>query len=725
MRKLIAMLMLLPTLALAVNPTNFFRGYPWSANVTTTWNQVESTNNIIRQLMLQLKDRCDVVSRPDLGNYENHIALWAGVKTNYVYMEGSYTQHPNINLQMTNVILNTYSNFAYGYPEPNTFSSALVATGQPYVSREMLAFLNTGIIQVAYYYAAITNVDTYFSNGVIETPRYSMASLALAAGYTNNVSNLVYNAGGQIIHGDWNWQTELPSNGVMTLAALDERAAYIAQLKYVVFNGKPCSPYRIGDKKRNWPYSGERDEYNSDNTELYHAVNRMPFAWRQTSLDTSRVPLFFTMNSQYPNWTDAVGSFYQDYNPTWDGSVYVNNGFAITNLPSDWPRSGWYENISADRNLSISRDNTNHPLWTVTTTPTFQRDTGFQPDIFLETSNQLTMVDNTIGTVVFVSNWHTDNNLNVPVRSGIYSLKLASYWQDAHFDVYSDPYSPPHYTTVTNESWTTITTGTITSVIATNSTTNLVNVSSTIKSFDVWGDYLKFSGLTKYTNHISDMAVPPYDKPTTQIVERVFTNYTDLYQSTYKSNYFWIYSGNVATGEYVWVTTNKGPEQTSGSLLITNLTISADYCYRDSIRQEVYSFQPDVVTLYTNRGSTATVWAIGGDINLQSTWQNDTVYDQGHYVTDWTNYVWQFDTNAFGFNITTNAYTKLAGYNTLTSVDANGMLLYRDIYDHSAVNGQPYGYLVFDFTEHPSTARQFWGIRDCIFILEYAFTNRY
>ena len=726
MRKLLALLMLLPSMTLAVNPTNHFRGYPWSANVTTTWNKVESTNNIIKQLMLQLRDRCIVAGRDDLGNYETTVPLWAGVKTNYVYMEGSYTQHPHINLQITNTVLNAYSNFAYSYPDPNTFESALTATGQPYVTKELLAFLNTGIIQIAYYYASITNIDNYFNTGVIEIPRFSMASLSLAAGYSNNVSNIVYNAGDQIVSADWKWQTDLPSNGVVTLAALDERAAYISQLKYVLFNGQPCSPFRVGEKKNNWPYAAGHAESENVDDSQYATVTRMPFAWRQTSLDTTRTPGFYIMNGDYPSWTDIIATEYGGYAPDWDGGGYSGNYFMITNLPSDWPNCGWYDFVNADIDLVVGRDNTNHLTWVVTSDFSFPRVVGYSPLIYLETSNSLSMTYNAAQVVTFVANWHVPNHTGgAEVRSGVYGLKIASYWSDSVWSNYPDPYDPPHFSSITSYTYNVETTSRVTTVIGTNSMTNLTTTTEMAKSFYVWGDYLKYSGSSRYSTNVINLPVPEYQVPVTQVVDSVFTNYEDLFVDSYRSNYVSIYDYYVNTGEYIDLSTNHGMEETSGTLTIDNLTIDPSYGYRDSVRQEVYAFKPDAVAIYTNVASTATVWMIGGDINLHDYWQLDTVYDQGHYVSDWANYVWMFDTNAFGFNISTNKYEKVAGYDTISKVDAKKMLLYTNMYSSSASDGQPYGFYAEGYSLHPDNARQFWGVRNCIFIFEYAFTNRY
>ena len=718
-----------------LNPANSFSNWPWSSYTNQFWQDVESTNHIVKQLMLAISDRAKPVSLSNLTDYQKYYILYAGIKTNYSYITNIgtnyYTNHPQIKLSLSNYTDNTFGYYSYLYPSNagNPSTTYVTATGVVYLTKDICDWINNGIISLSSNYLAITNDPaTFFGTAPypMTAPGFTMSNLLVSAGFGNNCTGVI-----------WHWQTELPSNGVVTLKALDERAACLAQMRYLRIPGKACTPwfYFAGSASGPHPLNVENI------TSPYMEVDGHSFAWRQreqTGWPTDPMQVIqltkLVTENQYSNvWTNSIAVNFP--NDPWNkidvgepNEAWLYSGYIVTN-PPDWSHCGWMMSWVVFKDFYIERTNWwDHTNWVICSTYDELTDDLYHPadDIFVVVTGNTYSVNQIYG----IYNQYTPYE---------YSTRIISYWTNAAYD-YAPYYSPYYYGDSSYEKLVTNSDKTATTI----SNVVISTKPSTTNTLYTWGYYQTHTNnqIVNFTNLCTNGS---FRIPQTNITYKSWTNYL-YYDITYTNipDPYWGLMAHQGQWQPYAPYNKQGAQLNNGSFTFHDLN---PINYGDQIRLKAYSYKPDIFALYTNVASTCMVFAIGGKISENAEWRKDSydriggnvdVASQTIYpvaASDWEwhedyfdgidlskGYAWAADVNIFTNPPTlyTNRYAQLASYNTLSSIDSSNMIYYTGLY-FAAMN-EPWvlGYYPFDtfFYLYP---RSFWGVKDLIWIQEFVF----
>jgi len=475
----------------------------------------------------------------------------------------------------------------------------------------------------------------------------------------------------------------------------------IAQLKYVKLNGVACN----SGVRRDEGYFSTSDQWNNfyDITTPYtlrekdalQEYTMMPFGWFQTS---------------WSNLTATVTptSFTNDYEYHFDVSIPKQG---------DWPISGWY----AYGNYHVTFD-------------CYRDDTGSSTTLYWRVNDNYADPNDRNGLELFtVSNRETyvqaDDIQAFAQRMGLdwgspRGEVFDKYWTSWEFDT-ADIYSITNIITPSSiESSNVNDYATSSRTVITDITTNITLTNTYIQIGEY--DYnrtnppptVRVTKTNSWTslNSISNYSYSYVDSQSvteTNLVgvhQESVTNYTDPYNTT---NYYWL-AVDASNGLY------------AGDASITVTDYQAYRLYLD-----VDSIKTDMTPLWTNCAGTARIYIHGCDFGLFTNHYKNT-FEAGSYGQEWTNenygYLWL--TNAYNdFKLYSNRYV-YAETNMVIPDEVTldqfkcPELRYKELYNHYTEPDKVLndGCLYDSYGKWP---RGFFGIRDAVFVVDYAFSNRW
>jgi hypothetical protein len=681
-----------------INPTNCFEAWPWtnSVNASNTWWNVERTNKVTKQIFWTLEDRARAAGRSDVPSYANTFYLNGGILTNYVYDSGTWTTQ--VKMVRSVIITNQFTGFEYPVPVDlwTDFSGTTTATGFPVVTSQMVSQIDSTLEEICPYFlpAAISNVSVYLATSAGGTnpphlPSYHFCQLLKDAGYDTGIDTAITNSWGIITNGTWHYTYPITTNGLLSLAAYTERAAYIAQLKTVLSAGMICNTneaneqsYQTHFEHRNigagaWGWdTGEAGLRLVTNSAVHAETPKFPFAWCLTSADDPHSS-FGPATTNFSEVTVAP----------------VPYGIAKA---SDWPDSGWYFQYSVEGVYDGTRSNTTKGVWIL--------DGGWWPIMGEHWATGITeSITNTF--TVTASGSSTSGTYYV------YSYACNDgTWNESTVETYSNVAAYAHtsswnlsYSQGKEWDYTRLDRG----LVAEN----------TNQALEFFGYYQTSASnvMVNITNYQTVSAVSGIVSRAEYFHE---TNTTDGF--TFE-DYEWISSVNTTT----WPSATYFDPNT---LVAETNTVDVSLAIQDETstgvwaRAKIYCFKPDMPEVYTNVASTISFWMAGGAIKESDDAATD-IWAAFSEVRDYTNWTWNYDASALSGGVVLSngvwgKFQEWTDYDDLiyNQTYSNGMIIYNTMYNSS------YGYVPFEGT---TTPRSFWAVSNAFFLIEYTFPKRF
>ena len=730
--RLILILMLLAAVASAtplVDPAPLFKDWPWTAYTNTPWETVDTNHHVIKQLQLSLEDRANAVGVYNMPAYQKEFRIAGYVYTNFSYTNWAYwTPTTNIFANTNQVMTNYNPHMALYYftnlwnarePWTNVFPKDVDVDGSGlsnsiyyiYISLQMLQSWRDAIDKVmpSYMPQGVGNVTNLQTNAwAIETemPGYTWGQLLKDADVCT-VSNELTDGYGYITNAQWVWSNAPPTfpltsttvqdSAIITLAGLSDLAACIAQLNKVKLNGVPCSPAVISDYDQfGWDNNGGYPQGVVEYTDVgtFRFGNVFPFAWAASSTDSVWYSTFVVSNA----WGDLLNP-YQEF-----------VGWTATNH-NDWTVNGWRASLSFDVDVLGTRDTNIGPPtnWAIVAFGAHNQseETGASmsfngPGTF---DMKITPVDGYyVGVEPIDTTWST-----------------GAYWRLLPSGTYDDP-------THSNQ---TINLSTTTTIDDSVSKIEKETIPTSNTDFIVYGDYVR-----RNVN-------PDGSVDTNTTVTKVWTNNQSLpaHDAIVSNDYF-----NSYTLVDSWSVTNKTTNFNSSVYIPTNFwkweikdidtsyqqaegtlsigTVSATE--RVMWKKNLCSIRTEIGQVFSNFVNKAVLYVRGGDVG------GNTAHRPAGGGSDWSSFTYSFSnapqtdlmSGLLTNRIERNKFVKVKEYSMPGDLVSDpylplSMLIFTSLYDADGGTGnyEPYHSEVL--------TRKGWAINKAVFVLQYAFTNRW
>jgi hypothetical protein len=699
--RLIAIILLFYSITSAspiVDPSPLFTGWPW-LGVENKWWEVADTNRIVKQIWLSLEDRARACGVTDAPFYSETYRFQAGIKTNWSYEDWTYwnpgttnnvkkSYFPSLGLTYEQIRVNDISPFTYYWPTnvDIQFSGVSNGTAYVYISQKMCDAITNTLVSICTNYIPSSFINDI--EGESNIPHYVFGGVLVDAGYSGNVSDIETNYQGVITNCTWTWPIELPSNGVITLAAFDMLAACIAQLKTVAVKGLPCNPARFYTCAGIGPEYGRAIEQNLDVTNEFVILNDTAnsFAWVAQSFDEGWYSTILIESNQWNQDEDESKS-----------SMILE---WTVNPHSDWPNNGWFGYLVADVFLDADRTNNEGTAWNVVVNSAgnslSQTNLSLSMTKTAQWGIQFGGVPNTsyTGSVVVTSYYSEDGYDSIP-----------EYWADTYTNRYTlednSTYANYYYTTTTFARFYDSSATVTVAYICQGYFDRHTNESHSSR----WTDYVAFTNSQYVTNQTQ------WFTQTSTVSRSVITNLLIITNLTQAS------TGTNLVPEKLWVNPTGNIKQVS-----VGTVDLGGYSYQNGVlaRADIYSLRPNMFIVYTNLPATANVYLRGcvlGRYYVHNYGTADLKAD------DWESYTWQF---LGEISLSTSAVIESNKFVNVFSYDipddcfqdywGNPMIRYTDMYDSSE------GYIPFYGGGDP---RMFWGVDEAWFVIDYSFTNRF
>lgn len=720
-----------------VNPTNCFTGWPWTDQTNKSWMTVDTNKHLIKQITVQLKDRCEAAGIWNMPAYNNTFTLSAYIKTNYVYQNWAYwtpvtnifantnqcatNYNPHIQLYEELALWNIYGPTNYYTPKNIDINNSGLSNGvfAPAVTRAMMNSWASALDSaLTNYMPSWIDIDAYSTNKIAEReefPYYIMGELMTNAN-VGAVSNIVRDSYGVMTNCDWVWANALPgfaysstnsvitqaSNSVITLKGLTDLAAMIAQLKNVKVHGVSCSPAAFrsysgyGWNANGAPISSDWVKYSG--ADYYRFSTNYSFAWAASSTDQT----WFTTFQVNPNW-GSTNEFLFDL--PWNVVAH-----------EDWPNNGWFANLAFDLTLNALRDpNSYYPATT-------SGGSNWTISLFgLHTPDQ-------IANTITIS--AERGSLSIPTnnsRVGIYYVGTEQVMSES-----MEGYT--FYTKIPAGDPVTITTHSNQTVDA--STYNTIDFFLSILSnkveaedhpFTLLGSYLsnttdingavidhtRVSLTFNNTEYMTNRYVGSNDVPNNSSSQATYDVHTNIVTSTYQTTFPYDY--------YTWANPAADAQMATGTASVANQASTEGVIYQENI----YSIRTGFTQVRTTDVVKAYVFLKGCNA------YNKPLYAPMGSTNDWA--LVSFDFSALnernllaggvGDIINTKAYTNVFEYTSVPteaakSIGGCDILVFSNMYKNAIANNYvPYSEEVL--------SRKFWGVTNAFFVIRYAFTNKF